>query len=185
MKLIITGHTSGLGKFIFDNYKNCFNVIGISRSTGYDLSDKDTIEKLIPIVETSDLLFNNAHIGFEQAKIIEKFYNTVPIITSGSIASDYVLKGVRYYTEKKIIEIAHKKYARKSQFPMLLLKMGYLENNRHKTQFPISFQQVLELINFWINNPRITMIEMDNVNSEKALFCGKNTTKETLDTEDK
>ena len=44
MKIAITGHTKGIGKAIADLYPN---VIGFSRSNGYDISKLDTIENII------------------------------------------------------------------------------------------------------------------------------------------
>ena len=41
-KIVITGHTTGLGKAIYDKFieVSCRKIVGLSRSTGYDI-DKD------------------------------------------------------------------------------------------------------------------------------------------------
>ena len=38
MKVLITGHTFGIGKAILDNCPDDYEVKGISRSTGHDLT---------------------------------------------------------------------------------------------------------------------------------------------------
>ena len=50
---------------------------------------------------------------------------------------------------------------------MLLLKMGYLENYVDKD--PISYDTVINSIEFWMQNPRISMIEVDNINYAKNI----------------
>jgi hypothetical protein len=70
-----------------------------------------------------------------------------------------------YYKNKSIIDKAHKRIKKNNPLPMLLLKMGYLENYPDKE--PISYSKVLNAIDFWINNPRVSIIEMDNLNYAK------------------
>ena len=50
-KIAITGHTKGIGKAIADLYsKKNYEVIGLSRSNGYDMSsDQDKMLSLIHI----------------------------------------------------------------------------------------------------------------------------------------
>jgi hypothetical protein len=45
---------------------------------------------------------------------------------------------------------------------MLLLKMGYLEN--YVNREPISYDTIISAIDFWMQNPRVSMIEIDNIN---------------------
>ena len=60
MKVLITGHTFGIGKAILDNCPDDYEVKGISRSTGHDLT-KNLPDTLGFIKEYNpDIFFNNA-----------------------------------------------------------------------------------------------------------------------------
>ena len=39
MKVLITGHTSGIGKAILENCPSDYEVRGISRATGHDITN--------------------------------------------------------------------------------------------------------------------------------------------------
>jgi len=157
MKIAITGHTSGLGQAIFDYFSKDHEVIGLSRSTGYDIST----DRIVDAITECDLFFNNAHCDTAQGKLLMKLYDKIPIVTSGSMGADYLHLKNKYYQDKKIIEIIHKKLSKKRTHPLLLLKMGYLEN--YQTRRHISYAEVIKSVEFWLNNPNVTMIEFDNI----------------------
>lgn len=160
MKVAITGHTSGLGLEIYNFLKNKnYDVIGFSRSNNFLLPND--FENIIEISKKCDLFFNNAHVGIIQSKFIESLYNYLPIITSGSIAADYIKLKKTYNHEKYIIENTHKKYKKISKFPMLLLKMGYLENYNQYDAIP--YKEILSFLDTWLENKRASIIEFDNI----------------------
>lgn len=159
MKISITGHTRGLGLVIYNHLMSKgHDVVGLSSSNGYQLPTQ--IEKVVEIAQTCDYFFNNAHAGIVQSKLIERLYDQCGIITSGSMAADAAHTGQKYRVDKLHIEQTHKQYKKISKWPMLLLKMGYLENYHDK--YPIEYKQVLAGINYWLENPRVSMIEFDN-----------------------
>jgi len=160
MKIIaITGHTSGLSKQIYEFMlsKN-YRVVGLSRTTGYDLLTN--YDRVIEAASKCDYFFNNCHIDQIQSRLIEDLHNVCSVITSGSMAADAAHTGQKYRVDKLHIEQTHKRYKKISKYPMLLLKMGYLENYHDK--YPIEYKQVLSGIDYWIDNPRVSMIEFDN-----------------------
>jgi hypothetical protein len=159
MKIAITGHTSGLGKAFFDHWSANHEVIGLSRSSGHDISKNR--DQIVETVSRCDLFFNNAHCGICQAKLLSALVNKLPIITSGSMGSDYAHTNNQYYKDKKTVEIIYKTLVKKSQRPLLLLKMGYLENYKDKQMIP--YQAIIHAVEFWLINPRVTMIEFDNI----------------------
>lgn len=60
MKVLITGHTHGVGKAILENCPSDYEVKGMSRSTGHDLT-KNLPDTLGDIKEYNpDIFFNNA-----------------------------------------------------------------------------------------------------------------------------
>jgi hypothetical protein len=70
MKLLITGHTYGLGKAIWDNLNNDHELVGISRSTGYDLTDHETVLKVIDMSIDFDHVLNICKVDPAQTDIL-------------------------------------------------------------------------------------------------------------------
>ncbi len=75
MKVVVTGHTKGIGKSIFDLLdKKGHNVIGLSRSNGFDISD--TPKAIEDIISTNpDVFINNAYYDQAQTNILKKVYS--------------------------------------------------------------------------------------------------------------
>jgi hypothetical protein len=168
MKIAITGHTSGLGLSIYNhfNQKPEFAVRGISRATGFDLTtDADEVIQLIKS-NNFDYFFNNAYVDGVQSKLLRELSEHTCVISSGSMAADAAqVKHEPYYVNKFDLECTHRSIKRNNKLPMLLLKMGYLEN--YVGREPISYATIVSAIDFWIQNPRASMIEFDNINYAK------------------
>lgn len=162
MKIAITGHTSGLGQALYNHFSKNHEVIGLSRSNGYDIVT--STDCIINAVRGFDLFINNAHAGHCQGTLIKNLYDKIPIITSGSMAADYAQTNNPYFRDKKVIESTHKFFVKKGVHPMLLLKMGFLENYTDRPH--IRYSEVISAVEFWISTPRITLIEFDNINSK-------------------
>ena len=73
MKIAITGHTSGVGKALYDFYVKKHTVVGFSRSNGYDISKKSG--KIIEEAKHCDVFFNNAYNDFGQTKLLFKLWH--------------------------------------------------------------------------------------------------------------
>ena len=62
MKIAITGHTYGIGQSIAETYAaNGHEIIGFSRSNGYDISDPESRKQIVDKCTNVDIFFNNAH----------------------------------------------------------------------------------------------------------------------------
>jgi len=88
MKVLITGHTSGIGKAILENCPSDYEVRGISRATGHDITN-NLAEVLGFIKEYQpDIFFNNVWGDGNQNQIatwfVDRFEKGV-MITTGSI----------------------------------------------------------------------------------------------------
>ena len=68
MNILITGHTSPIGSVLYKHLINDHNVIGISRSTGYDLNCD--IEKITELSLDYDCIINLANVGTTQTKLL-------------------------------------------------------------------------------------------------------------------
>ena len=159
MKIVITGHTSGVGKFLYDKFSTQENkVIGISRSSGYDLPYD--LDKVIALSKGCDLFINNANAG--QIPLLENLYNQVKkMIVMGSIAGDYhELITSEYSLKKKHLAEKCKEFSLQPNNQLLHLKISMLEDAISSDNL-ISFQEVYDSINFWLTTPRITNIDFE------------------------
>lgn len=72
MKIGITGHTDGVGKSIYERLISNFDIIGLSRSNGYDIKN---IDKIIERIEECDVFINNAFQLNYQTLLFQKLFN--------------------------------------------------------------------------------------------------------------
>lgn len=160
MRVGVTGHTGGLGKALYDHLVSCgHDVFGFSRSNGYTIPDN--IEKIIDEISDFDLFINNCHVDITQATFIERLWGKIMIITSGSMASQFSDKVPEpYFKQKHHIQQIHEKYRRLTTKPMLMLRMGHLENQPEK--LPIKYSEVTAAVDFWLRYPRVSLIEFEN-----------------------
>ena len=92
MKVAVTGHTSGIGKAIYEKYQP--NSIGFSRSNGFDIT-KD-IKKILKACKDCDIFVNNAQQDFFQTELLYALGRNFQgkIINIGSMSKDWT-KGYR------------------------------------------------------------------------------------------
>jgi hypothetical protein len=159
MKVVITGHTTGLGLAIYNYFKEkgC-EVIGYSRSNGHKLPE--AFDSIVSYAKSADLFVNNTYVDDIQSRFIEKLYQDVSIITIGSMAADFPQLNTRYQKFKLFTEQTHTKFNRMTNKPLLLIKPGYLEN--YPNNFPIQYQEIVDAINYWLKHPRVSQIILDN-----------------------
>ena len=89
-KIDIIGHTKGIGKAIAKLYKSKnYEVIGLSRSNGYDLITDQ--EKILDVINGCGYVVLNAHAGRGQLNLLKRIYGLhlfdnmkVAVITSTS-----------------------------------------------------------------------------------------------------
>ena len=113
MKIAITGHTQGIGKCAFKRLSP--NIIGFSKSTGYDITKFNDRKRIIEESKNCDIFINNANAGFGQTllflELFEEWRNTnKTIINVGSrIAETPILPEtyqhlIKYQAEKLILK---------------------------------------------------------------------------------
>jgi short-subunit dehydrogenase involved in D-alanine esterification of teichoic acids len=54
-KIVITGHTSGIGLALYNHFKDNYNCIGCSLSTGYDITNAEAREKIVKLTKDKDV----------------------------------------------------------------------------------------------------------------------------------
>lgn len=165
MKIVVTGHTSGLGKYIFDHFRDNFNneVIGLSRSTGYDLNQ--SLDEIIKIADGCDVFVNNAHADSAQRELVTRLNNRVKkMIVSGSQGGFFNnLIPTEYGNYKKdLAELCHLVSLDKNSHTKILhLDLSYLEGNDVDPLDPsniacdheITFREICDVIDLWLDNP--------------------------------
>lgn len=73
MKIVITGHTRGLGKSFLEVFaKNGHTVVGFSTSTGVDISNNEHRNTVLASLEDADVFINNAYDSTGQTLLLEK-----------------------------------------------------------------------------------------------------------------
>jgi NADP-dependent 3-hydroxy acid dehydrogenase YdfG len=92
--IAITGHTSGIGKGLYDHFvKLGYNVKGFSLDNGFDISQQENIEQIVELTKDCDLFFNNAYSGYSQVELArlwqqQHWHDTHFIINTSSMAAE-------------------------------------------------------------------------------------------------
>jgi hypothetical protein len=95
MKIVITGHTRGIGKGFYEYYSNEINnVTGFSRSNGYDLKNPLVYSEIIKKTYDADIFINNAYVGDAQYQLAKMWFDLNKdrhslIVNISSIAVEY------------------------------------------------------------------------------------------------
>lgn len=157
MKIVITGHTQGIGKILFDHWtKQGHNVIGISRQTGYDLIEGQT--KVLTEICTSNLFVNNANVSNCQVPLIENSLNCVDkIISIGSALHHHKhFCGPFEYIEEKhqlFNLIKNKSIDPSVKTKLLHVGLSFLPHEYIDEENFTSWEQIISVIDLWIENP--------------------------------
>lgn len=183
MKCVITGHTTGLGKFMFDHFTSLgWEVIGLSRQTNYDL-EKD-LTKVVEIANTADLFINNANVGRAQINLLNLVDKSVKQIVLGSVAGEFHQQLQSDYSQHKA-DLAQRcrELNLIPNVKILHVQISMLEDAVNGDVL-IKYQDVVDVIEFWLSNPRFTNISFEfkltafTLEKAKTAF---NITQENLD----
>lgn len=72
MKIGITGHSKGIGKALHEILSQEHEVLGFSRSNGYDIQTKQA--QIIDQIKDCDVFVNNAWSGFYQINLLNSMF---------------------------------------------------------------------------------------------------------------
>lgn len=170
MKVAITGHTSGIGKAFYQyfNKKNA-EVIGMSRSNGYDLNTD--VDRIIENAKDCDIFINNAYRDDKQLQLLNGLYKHVHrIVVCGSVS--------RMYSDLILTDYVHDKQALADRCRILSLASDGVANILHldlsfiestdidltdPTTFTsdnfIKFDEIVSAVDFWLHNPKVRQME--------------------------
>jgi len=74
LKIALTGHSSGFGPYVYQALKDLgHEVIGFSRSNGYDLSTQEGRSAALKASEDCEVFINNSTIGGYQSELLDEW----------------------------------------------------------------------------------------------------------------
>jgi hypothetical protein len=166
MKVVMTGGNSttpntnlSLAKWVRESFDN---VIHLSRSTGYDFYKN--YHDIVKEARTAELFINYSCVDDFQIKLLEDVYDYVPnMLVFGSIAGDFPnVKNVEYSTIKhnlknrcKLLPL-ERKTSNTNLLHLTLTSTEYAEIGKEG----ITKNQLTDIINFWLENPIISNIDI-------------------------
>lgn len=176
MRVAITGHTSGIGAAIAEILSQRGDeVLGFSRSNGYDISD---CRKIVGEIAQCDALINNAHAGFAQVDLLhaaftawERWPQRRTIITIGSKASDTLNRVHPYATEKAAIEHACQQLSGLGRTRICLVRPGYVDTPRVENISAPKLDPVAvaKTVCWVLDQPPDVVVESITLNAHKSM----------------
>lgn len=168
MKVVITGHTYGIGKALYNSFKSAeWEVIGLSRSNGYDI-DAD-FAKVVEAATGADLFINNAYRDKQQTRLVHALKNKVKkMIVMGSVSRHYpeLIHTDYVHDKQELAEACRLISIDPNGIDILHLDLSFIEQpipNDDPTAFSsdyvIKFDEILSAIDFWTTNPKIRQME--------------------------
>lgn len=161
MKIAITGHTKGIGLAIKKYFENLgHEVIGFSRTSGYDLQLPENRNKLISLITDCDIFVNNAYGDIENFQFIlletmfKEWHDTDKIIIN--ISTRYTNGNDRYsICKKKLDEFCEQHVYKKPS--IINLKPGLTDTDRVRTVtgLKMSTKDITDILNWILTQPNI------------------------------
>lgn len=146
MKFLITGHTSGIGKALYEH----FGGIGLSTSTGFDIT-KDSI---LPYLDEDTCFINNAFTMENPFAQIKLLYDSIPVVKKIiCIGSNIPYEGI-YKTSKDALAVACNDLFLKGH-DLTLLKFGKVDTPFQDKYYgsKISINTVIKTVEFALSMP--------------------------------
>ena len=167
-RIAITGHSSGIGKHIYDKLKSdkSYDVSGYSLDNDYNIEDS---QKIIDACIDDDIFINNAFYNWSQIDILFKLYSewqdkNKVIINIGSVVGDTKNPWQeKYQIQKKTLENACKQLQPLGRCKIINVKLGWVDSEMMDSwldgkSLPDNFKilkpdNVLDILLYIINQP--------------------------------
>ena len=169
-KIIITGHTSGIGKSIYNTFKegSCREILGMSRSNGYDI-DKD-FDKIVEEATGAEIFINNAYRDGQQLKLLQALKSKVDMmVVMGSVSRFYpeIIPTQYVYDKQALAEECRKISLDPTGIPLLHLDLSFIEGTTVDENIPTAFvsdntvshKDIVDTIIFWTQHPVVRQVE--------------------------
>lgn len=135
MKVLVIGHTSGIGKAIYDNCPDEYEVKGISRSTGHDIAEN--LPDVLGFIKEyqPDIFFNNVWGEGNQLAIanwyVDRFKKGVMITTGSTLGYMFLVENFDGFYDH-IISQPYMRYSEDKAKLMLEAFMWKVRNKESK-----------------------------------------------------
>jgi hypothetical protein len=172
MKCIITGHSRGIGRYLYEHFTNLgWDVVGMSRANGYDITNDR--QRVIDESIGCDLFINNASNSDSQTQLLKALCLKVPkMIILGSSITDFVNKNsLDYIIIKKKLEDTCRLISMNNDpllAKMLMIKLAFAEPtyslqkpDRINSDHTIPYKEIANAIDFWLLHTSIRQIEFE------------------------
>jgi nucleoside-diphosphate-sugar epimerase len=154
MKIAITGHTSGIGQAFAKHFQS-HEVIGFSRSNGYDIADPDVRNRIISEITDVDVFINNAYHDDSQLKLLTSVYDLWKgkNKTIVNISSRYTTGPEQYCKDKELQDLFCKSKERTLPY-IINLKPGLVDTPRvmHIPGERLSVNDVVAVLDVVLNS---------------------------------
>lgn len=169
MKVVITGHTSGIGKALYENFQTYggWEVVGLSRSNSYDI-DAD-FDKVVEAASGCFLFINNAYRDKQQTKLVHALKNKVKkMIVMGSVSRHYpeLIHTDYVHDKQELSEACRLVSIDPNGIDILHLDLSFIEGmpdsndpTHFVSDYNLKFEEIVSAVNFWMTNPKIRQIE--------------------------
>jgi len=168
MKMVITGHTYGIGKALYDSFKSVeWEVVGLSRSNGYDI-DAD-FDRVVEAATGADLFINNAYRDRQQTRLVHALKNKVgKMIVMGSVSRHYpeLIHTDYVHDKQELAEACRLISIDPNGIDILHLDLSFIEQSTpnddptaFSSDYVIKFDEILNAVDFWMTNPKIRQME--------------------------
>ena len=164
MKIAITGHTSGIGKAIFDALTVSYDVIGLSRTNGFDITTDLGRSKIIDAAYDCDIFINNAfdYVNYTDAqfvvgkKIFDAWHNEEKyIVNISSRVNDFDQIEYQNYADVKLqLDEFYNENVAYARPYIINFRPGATDTRvmRHSTADKMSPEHVASVVKFVIDN---------------------------------
>jgi len=170
MKVVITGHTSGIGKSIYEYFQSLGNweVEGLSRSNGYDI--ETDFDKVVEAASGCALFINNAYRDQQQLKLLNALKDNVKkMVVMGSVSRFYpeIIPTQYVHDKQELAEACRLASIDPKSIPILHLDLSFIEGTTIEEKDESAFvsdnttshKDIVDTIAFWLNHPSIRQAE--------------------------
>jgi hypothetical protein len=169
MKVVITGHTQGIGRALYKHFQTFggWEVVGLSRSNGYDI-DKD-FDKVVEAASGCFLFINNAYRDQQQTKLVHALKNKVTkMIVMGSVSRLYpeLIHTDYVHDKQELAEACRLISIDPNGIDLLHLDLSFIEGmldsedpTHFVSDYNLKFEEIISAVNFWLTNPKIRQME--------------------------
>ena len=169
MKIAITGHSKGIGKSLYDRLcSKGHEVIGFSRSNGYDINTSEGFNKVFEDGIECDMFINNAYSGSAQLHLFCNFYNVwmrkknKTIVNISSMAKYPAVSGnlSGYSAHKAALNHQHNMVMADAnrKCKIITVNPGYVETNMTPKHAPkeliLTVEECTDMIMWAIESPK-------------------------------